>query len=96
MNRSTSLDVAEAIGSGHTPGMSKPAIDISALSLSERIQLAEDLWDSVVVADAEIPLTSAQVEELDRRLDDLERDPDAGVKWEVARARLEELVRRSG
>ncbi len=76
--------------------MSKAAIDISALSVSERIQLAEDLWDSVAVADADIPLTPAQVEELDRRLDDLERNPDAGVPWEVARARLEDRVRRGG
>lgn len=87
-------DVAEVNGSGHTPHMSKAAIDISALSVPERIQLAEDLWDSVAAADADIPLTPAQVEELDRRLDDLERNPDAGVPWEVARARLEERVRR--
>jgi putative addiction module component (TIGR02574 family) len=74
--------------------MSKTAIDIASLSVSERIQLAEDLWDSVAVTDANIPLTPAQVDELDRRLDDLERNPDAGVPWEVARARLEERVRR--
>lgn len=76
--------------------MSKAPIDISALTVSERIQLAEDLWDSVAAADTDIPLTPAQVEELDRRLDDLERNPDAGVPWEVARARLEERVRRGG
>ena len=76
--------------------MSKAAVDISALSVPERIQLAEDLWDSVAAADADIPLTSAQVEELDRRLDDLERNPNAGVPWEVARARLEERVRHGG
>jgi len=73
--------------------MSRAAIDISSLSVPERIQLAEDLWDSIAAADADIPLTPAQVEELDRRLDDLERNPDAGVPWEVARARLEERVR---
>ncbi|MDF1543389.1 MAG: addiction module protein [Anaerosomatales bacterium] len=74
--------------------MSKAAIDISSLSVSERIRLAEGLWDSVAAADADIPLTPAQGAELDRRLDDLERNPDAGAPWEVARARLEERVRR--
>lgn len=74
--------------------MKRTPIDIDSLSVSERIQLAEDLWDSIAVADADIPLTPAQVEELDRRLDDLERDPDAGASWEDARARLGERIRR--
>ena len=61
--------------------------DFGKLSVAERIQLAEDLWDSIPEA-TDIPLTEAQKVELDRRLEDLERDPDAGEPWEVVRARL--------
>lgn len=41
---------------------------LSELTVDERIQLAEDLWDSVAAEQAAIPLTTAQRRELDRRL----------------------------
>ena len=61
--------------------------DFTKLSVAERIQLAEDLWDSIPEA-ADIPLTEPQKAELDRRLEDLEQHPDAGEPWEIVRARL--------
>lgn len=67
--------------------MRSTELDFSRLSVAERIQLAEDLWDSIPET-ADIPLTEAQKAELDRRLEDLERDPDAGESWEAVRARL--------
>ena len=74
--------------------MRNTAFDFSKLSVAERIQLAEDLWDSIPPEGADIPLTEAQKAELDRRLDDLVRDPDAGEPWEVVRARLRERLKR--
>ena len=38
------------------------------LPLSERIQLVEDLWDSIAAKGSEIPMTPAQHEELEYRL----------------------------
>ena len=67
--------------------------DFSKLSVSERIQLAEDLWDSIPEA-ADLPLTDAQKAELDQRLEDLEQHPDAGEPWEVVRARLYGRLKR--
>jgi putative addiction module component (TIGR02574 family) len=67
--------------------------DFSKLSVAERIQLAEDLWDSIPES-ADIRLTEAQKAELDRRLADLEQHPDAGEPWEVVRARLYERLKR--
>lgn len=61
--------------------MRKDELDFGELSIAERIQLAEDLWDSIPPADADIPLTEAQKAELDRRLKDLKRNPDAGQPW---------------
>jgi putative addiction module component (TIGR02574 family) len=57
--------------------MSEVDFDFSKLSIAQRIELAEELWDSIPES-AEIPLTDAQKSELDRRLADLDRDPDAG------------------
>jgi putative addiction module component (TIGR02574 family) len=58
-------------------------------SPSERIQLAEDLWDSVAASPNSIPgLTEAQIAECERRLAEHDRDPSTAVPWEEARARL--------
>jgi putative addiction module component (TIGR02574 family) len=73
--------------------MTDTAHDFGRLSISERIQLVEDLWDSIAASGEEIPLTSAEVEELDRRLADLEANPAASVPWDEARARIEERLR---
>lgn len=68
-----------------------PDFDFRHLSAVARIQLAQDLWDSLAPeeVDAELPLTPAQVTELDRRLADLDEHPEAGVPWERVRVELE-------
>ena len=63
--------------------------DLLELSVSERIQLVEDLWDSVTAVPDAVPLTEAQKEELDRRLAAYREDPDAGSSWESVRERLQ-------
>jgi putative addiction module component (TIGR02574 family) len=70
-------------------------LDISGLSLAERIQLAEDLWDSVAAETGELPLSEAQTAELDRRLAELARDPGAGESWEVVRGRVERRLHKT-
>ena len=62
--------------------------DLLELSVSERIQLVEDLWDSIVAVPESIPLTEAQKQELDRRLDAYHKNPDAGSPWELVRERI--------
>jgi putative addiction module component (TIGR02574 family) len=62
--------------------MSKPALNIDALSPDERLRLIEELWESLSEKPAAVPLTDAQREELDRRLDDLERSGPEGIPWE--------------
>ena len=69
--------------------MSDALVELFKLSPAERIQLAEDLWDSVA-ADPQThpPLTEAQCREIERRLADHARDPSTSVSWEEVRARL--------
>ena len=62
--------------------MSRPAFDIDRLSPEERLQLIEQLWESLRETPGAVPLTDAQREELDRRLDDLERSGAEGISWE--------------
>ena len=56
--------------------------------MSERIQLVEDLWDSIATVPEAVSLTEAQKEELDRRLDAYHKNPDAGSPWELVKERI--------
>jgi putative addiction module component (TIGR02574 family) len=62
--------------------------DLLKLSASERIQLVEDLWDSILAVPESVQLTEAQKQELDRRLDAYHQNPDAGSPWELVRERI--------
>jgi len=62
-------------------------VDISQLSVAERIQLAEDLWDSIFEQQEELPLTEAQQQELDRRLESYQKNPVSGSSWEDVKKR---------
>ncbi len=68
--------------------MSLAINDLKQLPVGERIQLVEDLWDSIVEDSSGIGLSPEHIAELDRRLDALEAQPAAGTPWEIARERI--------
>jgi putative addiction module component (TIGR02574 family) len=63
-------------------------VEISQLSIAERIQLAEDLWDSILEQQDELPLTDAQKQEIDHRLENYQQDATSGSTWEEVKQRL--------
>jgi putative addiction module component (TIGR02574 family) len=62
---------------------------LRALPVSERIQLVEDLWDTIATDSSGVGLSVAQREELDRRLDRFERSPAEGMEWSALRTRIQ-------
>ena len=64
--------------------------ELLQLSPAERIQLAQDLWDSIPEDPELLALAESQIAELDRRRTQHERDPSTAVAWEDVRARLRE------
>ncbi len=68
--------------------MSKPALDIKALSQDERLDLLDRIWESLSDAPSGVPLTPTQRAELDRRLDEIDREGHSGIPWEEVLARL--------
>jgi putative addiction module component (TIGR02574 family) len=62
--------------------------DFSHLTAAERIMLAQELWDSVHEEVEAAPLTAAQRDELDRRLDELESGKTVGIRWDAVRDTL--------
>jgi putative addiction module component (TIGR02574 family) len=78
--------------------MTKPAFDFRDLTVDERLQLVEKIWDSIVEETEGSPdafsLTEEQRVELERRLAEHDRDPESSVPWEeaVTRTRREGTV----
>ena len=63
--------------------------DIRQLSVDERLELLEQIWETIAAEPDHVRLSNDQVAELDRRLDDYERDPEQGSPWEQVRERIE-------
>jgi putative addiction module component (TIGR02574 family) len=64
--------------------MGKPAVDIERLSTDERLELLDQLWDSLGRDPQALPLSDEQQRELDQRLDELEREGPKGLSWDEA------------
>ncbi len=64
------------------------SLDIDRLSVEERLALAEDIWDSIAVEGSALPPTEAQRNELDRRIDEHEANPENVVPWEDIKASI--------
>jgi putative addiction module component (TIGR02574 family) len=62
--------------------------EILALPVEDRVRLVEAIWDSISAVPEALLLTDWQKEELDRRLPELEADPDAGSTLEEVFARI--------
>ncbi|TFH64807.1 MAG: addiction module protein [Gemmatimonadales bacterium] len=67
------------------PEAYRPQDLASRLTVAERIQFAEDLWDSLPEV---LAVTDAQRDELDRRLAAHRADLEAAVSWESLRQEL--------
>ncbi len=72
--------------------MSTQISEILQLSIAERIQLAEDIWDSIAAFPDAVPLTNEQKQELDRRLQAYAQNPDEGISWDALKEKMRKLV----
>ena len=62
--------------------------EIRQLSVPERIDLVERIWDSIVEDQGQLELTQAEKAELDRRLAAHDASPDRGEPWSEVKKRL--------
>lgn len=63
-------------------------IDLFSMSIPEKIQLVEDIWDSIAVHPEKVELTTEIRRELDIRLAEHEQHPDEVSNWDDVRSRL--------
>jgi len=62
--------------------------DVVNLSVAERIQIAEDIWDSVIEVPDAISLTEDDKLVLNQRLDAYHKDPSEGSPWREVKERV--------
>ena len=63
-------------------------IDIATLTTDERLELIEQLWNSLSATPDAVPFPDAHRDELDRRLDELDREGPTGIPAEEVLSRL--------
>ena len=57
---------------------------IRRLSVSEKLALVEEIWDSISDDPTSVPVSEAQLTEARRRLVDHDTDPSTAIPWEEA------------
>ena len=68
--------------------------EILRLPVKERIDLVERIWDSIAADADPVPVTPEQREELQRRLEEHERNPDDVVEWSDVEERIRSRLKQ--
>jgi len=63
-------------------GKSAKSLGIDKLNIEERIELIGEIWDSVSAETGDLALSPEMKEELDRRLNAADANPEAAIPWE--------------
>jgi putative addiction module component (TIGR02574 family) len=62
--------------------------DVLKMTITERIRLVVDIWDTIAEVPESVALSESQKAELDRRLDAYHLHPEAGAPWGEVRERI--------
>ncbi len=62
--------------------------EVLKLPVDERLKLVESIWNSIAEFPDSLELTADQKVELDRRIDEYEANPSAGISWADLKAQL--------
>jgi len=64
------------------------ASDALTLSISERIQLVEDIWDTIAAEAESVGLSEAEKVIIDERLNAYHRNPSLGLPWDDVKKKI--------
>ena len=62
--------------------------EVETWPIDDRIRLVQDVWGRLVDQGYEPELTEEMKAELDRRVEEMDRNPGSGVPWEEVKARV--------
>ena len=61
---------------------------VESWPVDDRVRLVQDVWDRLPDQGHDADLTDEMKAELDRRIEEMDRNPQSGVPWEVVKERL--------
>lgn len=67
-------------------GQALHTLGIDCMSVEDRIELAQEIWDSVAIEAGMLLPSPSEKAELDRRLAEDDASPDDVVSWEAVKA----------
>ena len=62
--------------------------ELLKLSPAEKLALVSELWDNLVAHPDAVPVSQAQIAEIERRMEEYRKDPCQVTRWEEAKARI--------
>jgi putative addiction module component (TIGR02574 family) len=65
----------------HAMNLQPEFADLFALPPAERLQLVEDLWDSLIPEEASLPVAEWVTKELKARKAEFDANPASGLTW---------------
>lgn len=68
--------------------MNTQVAEILQLSVAERVLIVEEIWDSITSNPEELTLSESEKLELDKRLENYEKNPNEGISWETLKKNL--------
>lgn len=83
--RTAERSVAAAGASLHHLQTGKPALDLDTLTVDEKLELIDELWESL--GEADFPLTEELRHVLDQRLDSMQREGASGSRGRACETR---------
>ena len=55
---------------------------ILGLSVTERLEIVNVIWESITNEDADLPVPEWQIAEIERRSAEMDANPNLGIPWE--------------
>ena len=62
--------------------------DTLEMSVAERMRLAQDIWDSIASEPASVPISDAERDEIERRVEERDRSPGPTIPWEQVKKQV--------
>lgn len=68
--------------------MSIQVAEIMEMSVAEKIQIVEDIWDSIALSPESLPVTETERRELNSRLQSHAENSGEGIEWNQLREKI--------
>jgi len=62
--------------------------DLGRMTPAQKLVLVTELWDDLAAHPVEVPVSPAQIAQLDQRMADYRRDPNQVTTWDAIQQRI--------